>query len=553
MEHPTDQASNYGRRRSRPNLVLSGKEDPSLATSGTFLSGRHSSVGAAVQSEWFVSFFVLFALYVSPLQAADNEASAAAANKLTERTVVTEHDVTIAGHAIAYTATAGTLLLKDDAGQPTAEMFYVAYTQNKIADSSRRPLTFAFNGGPGSSSVWLHLGLLGPQRVKLATDGRASGPPYHVEDNPYSLLDVTDLVMIDPVSTGFSRAATAKDAKQFHGYEADIHSVGDFIRLYVTKNNRWLSPKFLIGESYGATRAAGLAGYLQDHHRMYLNGVLLVSPALNFQTISFDEGNDLPYALFLPTYTASAWYHKRLDADLQKDLEKAVAAASEFAQGPYTLALMQGDRLPAAERDQIAKQLARFCGLSVEYVQRSNLRVEAMRFTKELLRDERRTVGRFDSRFSGSDRDAVGETAEYDPSGAELFGAFTAAINDYLRRELAFDEDRPYEVLTGDVHPWDFDRFENRYVDPSESLRRAMTVNPHLRLFVASGYYDLATPLLATEYSVHHLQLAPALIEHVTQHRYEAGHMMYINESSLDKLRQDLASFYQSASASRDQ
>lgn len=498
-----------------------------------------------MRKQRFVSSFVLLACCISPLKAADDDT--AAANKLSERTVVTQHDVTIAGHAVAYTATAGTMLLKDDVGQPTASMFYVAYTRNNVADSSRRPITFAFNGGPGSSSVWLHLGLLGPQRVQLDADSRATGPPYHLEDNPYSLLDVTDLVMIDPVSTGYSRAATVKDAKQFHGYEADIHSVGDFIRLYVTKNNRWLAPKFLIGESYGATRAAGLAGYLQDHHRMYLNGVLLVSPALNFQTNSFDKGNDLPYALFLPTYTATAWYHKRLAADLHKDLEQAVAAATDFAQGQYTLALMQGDKLPAAERDQIAKQVARFSGLSVDYVQRSNLRVGAMAFAKELLRDQRRTVGRFDSRFSGIDRDAVGETAEYDPSGTALFGAFAAAINDYLRRELDFDDDRPYEVLTSRVHPWDFDPFENRYVDASESLRRSMTVNPQLRLFVASGYYDLATPLLATDYSTNHLQLDPSLMKHVTQRRYEAGHMMYINETSLEKLKLDLASFYVSA------
>jgi carboxypeptidase C (cathepsin A) len=482
---------------------------------------------------------------VTPSRAADDEK---ATKKLEEKTVVTEHFATIAGHSIEYTATAGTMLLKDDEGNTTASIFYVAYTRKGVSDLSRRPITFAFNGGPGSSSVWLHLGLLGPRRVVLAPDGTSMpSPPYRLEDNPDSLLDISDLVMIDPVSTGYSQAADRKKAKQFHAYEADIHSVGEFIRLYVTENGRWRSPKFVIGESYGGTRAAGLCHYLQSEHSMYFNGAVLISPALNFQTISFDNGNDLPYVLALPAYTATAWYHKRLAEDLQQDLKKTVDEATRFAEGEYQQALMRGDELPEDELNRVAEQVARYTGLDADFVKQSNLRVELWRFVKRLLKDQRFTVGRFDGRITGSSPDPASEVDTFDPSYSSVAGAFTATINDYLRRELSFDSTETYEVLNFNVQPWDYGQFENRYVDASSDLRRAMTVNPHLKLMVASGYYDLATPLAATEYSTDHLQLDRSLAKNVTKQRYRAGHMMYTKKACLEKLRKDLVRFYAAA------
>ncbi len=508
----------------------------------------HAPVAGPIRTGLFGGLVVCCALAMiaTPSRAADGEKEA---KRLELQTAVTEHFATIAGATVEYTATAGTMLLKDDAGEPTASIFYVAYTRKGVSDLSRRPITFAFNGGPGSSSVWLHLGLLGPRRVALTPAGSSpSGPPYHLEDNPESLLDISDLVMIDPVSTGYSRAADTQEAKQFHAYQADIRSVGEFIRLYVTDNARWRSPKFLIGESYGGTRAAGLCRYLQDEQSMYLNGAVLISPAINFQTIGFDKGNDLPYVLFLPAYTAAAWYHKKLDDGLQQQgLQEAVAESARFAQGKYLQALVQGDALTDDQRNHIAGQIARFTGLGAEYVRRSNLRIVSWRFAKQLLKDEERTLGRFDSRMSGDDLEPVLGAAEYDPSFSEVSGVFTAAINDYLRSELSFDSDQPYEVLTDRVQPWDYGQFENRYVDASGALRRAMTTNPNLRLMVACGYYDLATPMSGTEYSVNHLQLAPALRKNVTARRYRAGHMMYLKRSCLERLRRDLVKFYAEA------
>ncbi|MCI0394048.1 MAG: peptidase S10 [Chloroflexi bacterium] len=472
-----------------------------------------------------------------------------------EQLVETQHTVTIRGQEISYTATAGTIILKEEeekddkaeGEKAKAAVFFVAYTRDGHYQPHDRPVTFSFNGGPGSSSVWLHLGLLGPRRVLLDEIGRPLPPPYQLVDNDYSLLDVTDLVFIDPVSTGFSRVVPGEKSKQFHDFNKDIESVGEFIRLYTSRARRWTSPKFLIGESYGTTRAAGLAGYLQDRHGLYLNGIMLVSAILNFQTARFTVGNDLPYILFLPTYTATAWYHRRLPAGLQHDLRQTLAEVEAFALGEYTLALMKGAALPAGERETIAGKLARYTGLSPEYVERSNLRIEIFRFVKELLRDQRRTTGRLDSRFTGVDRDAAGENFEYDPSYAAIQGAYTATLNDYLRRELQFASDLPYEILTDRVHPWKFDKHQNEYVNVAETLRRAMSMNPFLKLFVANGYYDLATPYLATEYTFNHLELDPALQQNISMGYYEAGHMMYIHRPSLAQLRQDLVGFIGSA------
>jgi carboxypeptidase C (cathepsin A) len=466
-----------------------------------------------------------------------------------ERQSVTHHTVTIDEQRVEYTATAGTMLLKTEEGKPKASIFYIAYVVANPAPAKQRPIMFAFNGGPGSSSVWLHLGAFGPRRVLMADDGQALPPPYQLVENPYSLLSDTDLVFIDPVTTGFSRSAPGEDPKQFHGVEEDVRSVAEFIRLYVTRNSRWLSPKFLAGESYGTTRAAALAGYLQSSLGMYLNGIVLVSSVLNFQTLEFDSGNDLPYILFLPTYTATAWHHRRLAPELQQDLSKALAEAEQFAAGDYALALMQGDRLSEQEQQRIAAALSRLCGVSLEFVNQCGLRISDQRFTKELLRDQRRTVGRLDSRFTGIDADAAGESNEYDPSYAGIQGPYTAALNHYLRRDLHFESDLPYEILTGRVRPWNYQTATNRYLNVADTLRQAMTKNPSLRVLVANGYYDLATPYFATHYTFDHLGLDPALRDHVTMTHYRSGHMMYIDLASLRQLKQDVSAFIRAAGA----
>lgn len=467
----------------------------------------------------------------------------------TEQTSTTQHSITIDGDTVSYTATAGTLILREEDGTAKASIFYVAYTRNGVRDPAERPLTFAFNGGPGSSSVWLHLGLLGPRRVLMDDDGRPLPPPYRLVENESSLLDVTDLVFIDPVTTGYSRAVPGQDPSQFHGVEEDVISVGDFVRLWTSRNARWSSPKFLLGESYGTTRAAGLSGYLQRRHGMFLNGVVLVSSILDFITVEADSANDLPHLLHLPSFAATAWYHGRLSPELQnRDLRGLLDEVEAFALGEYASALLRGRRLGAEETRAVADKLASYTGLDPEYVLRSRLRVPIERFTKELLRDRGRTVGRLDSRFRGEDGDPTAADFDSDPSYSAILGPYTATLNDYLRRELELEIDLPYEILTSRVHPWKVgERFEGRYISVSDTLRDAMHRNPDLQVFVANGYYDLATPYFATEYTFDHLALDPASSDRVTMTYYEAGHMMYIHEPSLAALRDDLVAFYATA------
>ena len=468
-----------------------------------------------------------------------------------EKSVKTQHVIHVNGQEIHYTATTGTLLLKKEDGKPKASMFYVAYTLDG-ADASKRPITYAFNGGPGSSSVWLHIGALGPKRVELTPDGSAVPPPYHLVDNQGTALVFSDIVFIDPVTTGFSRAAPGEDPRQFHGLEGDLSSVADFIRLYTTHYGRWSSPKFLAGESYGTTRASALSKYLLEKEGIYLNGITLISSVLNFGTLSFKPGNDLPYILFLPTYTATAWYHKKLPPDLQKqDLKQVTDEARKFAGTTYAQALMRGDQLPQGERREVIQQVARFTGLSAQYVEEANLRISISRFTKQLLRDEKRTVGRYDSRQEGIDVDAAGEEPEYDPSYAAVQGAFTAAFNAYLRHDLNWQSDLPYEILTSKVRPWNYSEFTNSYVNVAERLRSAMSQNPFMKIMVANGYYDLATPFYATEYTFHHMDLDPKLRSNVSFMYCDAGHMLYLKQSCLDSLHQHMTSFYGSVLASR--
>jgi carboxypeptidase C (cathepsin A) len=468
--------------------------------------------------------------------------------QLEDKIVTTQHAISLRGKKLEYTAKAGTIVLRGESEKdgafggivPEAQLFFVAYTLNS-KDSSSRPITFCFNGGPGSSSVWLHMGAFGPRKVVMGDAGALHSPPYGLEDNPHNLLEHSDLVFIDPVGTGFSRVAEGGKAKDYWGFTKDIESVGDFIRLYVARENRWLSPKFLAGESYGTTRASGLAGYLQERHGMYLNGIVLVSTVLDFSTIRFDIGNDLPHVLYLPAFAATAYYHGKVRG---ASLETHLRQAEEFASGAYLQALFKGNRLESSDQNKLVREMARLTGVSKDFIERNNLRLEIMRFCKELKRDSATTVGRLDSRFTAHDRDAAGQSFEFDPSYAAIYGAYTAAFNHYVRTELGFESDSVYEILSWKVwQPWSYKEFENRYVNVSENLRKAMNMNPHLRVLVLNGYFDLATPYWASDYVFDHLAIPSHLRENLETKYYEAGHMMYVHEKSHKAMAEDLKGF----------
>jgi len=470
--------------------------------------------------------------------------------------VETKHSIKIGGKVIKYTVTTGTMVLKEEVNdkekdaeveKPRAQIFFTAYTMDGVKDKGKRPITFSFNGGPGSSSVWLHMGVLGPRRVVLTDDGEMPPPPFKLTDNQYSILDDTDLVFIDPMSTGFSRPVEGEKSKDWHTFTKDIESVGDFIRLYTTRYNRWLSPKFLAGESYGTTRSAGLSGYLQDRHGMMLNGLILISAVLDFSTTDFNLNNDLPYILFVPAYAATAWYHGKLN--FKAPLEIVLKEAEEFAMGEYATALLKGASLTPEERASVVEKLSRYTGISQEFIQRSDLRILDQHYFKELLRERGKTVGRLDSRYMGIDRIGVTATPEYDPLFAQVNGPYTAAFNDYIRAELKFETDTPYEILSGKVWMnWSYSYFENQYLNVAETLRSAMHFNKYLKVFVANGYYDLGTPYFATEYTFDHLGLDASLRKNISMAYYDAGHMMYVHMPSLKKLKKDMTKFIKDAS-----
>lgn len=467
-----------------------------------------------------------------------------------EKKSVTTHSIVLSGQRLAYTATAGTLVIRDDAGKAKASIFSVSYVKDGVSDPAGRPVTFCFNGGPGAASLWVHLGAFGPRRIETDENGLKYATPARLVDNEFSILDATDLVFIDPVSTGWSRAAPGEDPQQFHGFEQDIESVGEFIRLWLARNQRWASPKMIAGESYGTARAAGLALHLLDRYGLQLNGVVLLSAVLNWQNQEFAVGNDIPFLIHVPSYTAAAWYHGRLAPELQKDLRAALAEAEAFALGDYATALLHGDRLPDAKRREIAEQLARFTGLTAEFVERANLRIELYRFLKELLRSEGKTVGRIDARFTGRDLDSAGESPEFDPSLVGLDGPYAGAINDYLRRELGYEDDAIYERLSRKVRPWKWGG-GNEYVNVAEPLRQAMTKNPGLHVLISSGIYDFATPYFDARFTVAHMGLPPELRDRVKIETYEAGHMMYVKRTEHKKLHEDLVRFYREATAGR--
>lgn len=470
----------------------------------------------------------------------DNKKAADSASWTSE--AITHHTVTVNGKSINYKATAGYLPVKDSKKKVIAHIFYIAYTKEGVQDAHTRPITFAFNGGPGSASVWLHMGAIGPKRVALDDKGLSPAPPYHLVNNDDSWLDQTDLVFIDPIPTGYSRAEPDVDQQQFRGYDNDIKSVGDFIRLYTTENNRWSSPKFILGESYGTTRAAGLSGYLQDNYNMYLNGIIMVSSVLNFQTISFSSGNDQPYIFFLPTYATTAWYYKRLSPELQsKTVEEVAQEVKTFAEGPYAHALFEGNDISDQEKNQIIEKLHSYTSLPVDYIKRADMRIPAFQFFKVLLRDSGKVVGRYDSRFSGEDINPLSNYMEYDPSDANISGSFVGAFNDYISGELNFHTDENYDAMAN-VWPWDYSR--NSYLNVAPTLHEAMVKNQYLHSWVVCGYYDLATPFAAAEYVVDHMDLTPAQKERMQLTYYKAGHMVYVSKNTIDQLHKDAVAFY---------
>lgn len=452
--------------------------------------------------------------------------------------ITTEHKL----GDLEYTATVGMLPIRDENGEPQAGIFFIAYTK-KGEQPGTRPLMFSFNGGPGSCSVWLHLGALGPKRVKMLPDGGLPDSPYELVDNPESWLEHTDLVFIDPVGTGYSRAVKPENDEKYWGLKGDIESVGAFIRLYLSRYHRWASPLYLVGESYGTTRAAGLAGHLIDYGVAF-KGILLVSSVLNFQTLDFTRGNDLPYIYFLPTFAATAAFHGRVKP--RKPLRAWLKDVENWASTEYTVALGKGDALGKSGRASVISKLQQFTGLRPEFLDNTDLRINIHEFCKELLRDKKQTVGRLDSRFTGLDWNHTSNVSEKDPSMTAIRAPYTAMINDYLGRQLGYQSDDIYRVLgEGGIDlwkKWDWGSARDGFPDTSQALWQALSKNPHMRVFVASGYYDLATPYFATYYTLDHMRLG-ALRKNVVCHEYTAGHMMYIDEKELTKLKNDVSAF----------
>jgi len=456
--------------------------------------------------------------------------------------------LSVDGQPISYDTRAGYVQVEPGEDGKKAKVYFTAYHLQGVDDPAERPLTFVFNGGPGSSSVWLHMGGLGPKRVNLNEDGSAPEPPYGYSDNPHTWLDQTDLVFIDPMMTGYSRPAGDTDKKAFLGFEPDLALVGEFIRLYLTRYERWASPKFIAGESYGTTRASALSHYLQERYGLYVNGLMLISSVLDFSTIIGARGNDLAPLTVLPTMAATAWYHQQVDAQYET-LEDLLVEVEKFAMNDYALALLKGDALTEEEKGRIIDQLHAFTGLDTAYLADVHLRLSVGSFNKELLRDQGYTVGRLDSRFKGVDYSDDGGAYEYDPSyDRVIYGPFTTALYDYLRRDLGYKNDLPYEILTGRARPWPYGRTgANRYVNVAEMLRQAMSKNPDMKVWIASGYYDMATPYFATDYTLDHMFLRDGLKDNVQMTYYPTGHMVYIHQPSLVRLKQHLKTFIEEA------
>ncbi len=459
---------------------------------------------------------------------------------------ITHHSIRMGGGPLAYTAMAGTFILRDSKSEPWARIGYTAYMKDG-AEAASRPITFAFNGGPGSSSIWLHLGVLGPKRVVTPNAEFAPPAPYRLVDNEDSLLDISDLVMIDPVGTGFSCALGKAKDKDFWSVDPDIESVSRFIAQFTGEAGRWNSPKYLLGESYGTTRGAAIADYTQSNLGLAFNGVVLVSVAMDLASIFVFPGNERPYPLFLPTFTAVAAFHHALPTAAD-DLTALLAEARAFAMGPYQSALLKGDRLSDAELDDAAQKMHAFTGLSVDYIKAARLRVNPNAFRQELLRTRGLTVGRIDARYTGPNQNPQAEVAPWDPHGSAVGGAFTAAFMDYLHKDLKFGDGKDYHVSNRDIgQSWDFKHkvgtVTQAMVNTTPDLTHALLTNPHLRVLVLNGLTDLATPFLATEYTMDHLNLPPAYRSHLEQKYFESGHMMYLHEPELKQMKNELAGF----------
>ncbi len=454
--------------------------------------------------------------------------------------VVREASVEIGGSRIPYRVTTGKLQIKQDDGKPRASIFHTSYERSDVKDTASRPVMFAFNGGPGSSAVWLHIGMLGPKIIRLPGDGTsAPSPPVRVEDNPHSILDVCDLVFIDPVSTGYSRAEGDVKAEDFHGLDEDVESVGDFIRRWISEHDRWASPKYLLGESYGGIRAAALSQHLQSRYGMSLNGVVLLSALLDFATIQDAPGSDLPHLVYLPAFTAVARFHGKI----QGDRDALVRESTEFAYGRYASALIKGSDLGSDGKNAVAAELARLTGISAERWLEHNLRIGPWFFRSELRRGEDKVLGRFDGRVAWARTGEVGSPPAYDPSYSLAYGAFSTAMLDYLGRELGYKEDKPYEILTNKVMPWRWNA-NNTVVHVGNRLSRAMRDNPHLRVLVMGGLTDLATPPEGVAYSLRHLpDLPESARANIRSTFYDGGHMFYLNPPDLIKARADLLEF----------
>ncbi len=456
--------------------------------------------------------------------------------------VVTHHQVTLNGKTLSYTATAGRLPIKRGDGKTEAEMFFVAYTLDG-QEAAKRPLTFAFNGGPGSASVWLHMGALGPKRVVLQPNGFMPAAPYRLEDNPDTLLDRSDLVMVDAMATGYSRAASAELTKKFLGLKGDVQGFGEFIRLYISRYDRWSSPLFLFGESYGTTRAAGIAGYLADHGIAF-NGVTLLSMAVDFQTLEWNKSNDMPYFLLVPTFNMIAGYHHKLSADLTQDVAKTREEVLRWSTNDYALAMGKGDALTPEEHRKIVEQLSRYIGLRPEVIEAHDLRIDVPTFTKELLLDQKLVTGRLDGRFSSPS--PGGDERFYDPTGSAILPPYTSAFNNYLRTELNYKSDMPYRVFAYDLpgfREWDWGNAEQGFPSTAGGLRSAMIKNPYMKVLVMEGYYDLATPFAAANWTMDHLNLDGQFRQNISYATYNAGHMVYIDRAEHNKMKKDLVDF----------
>lgn len=476
--------------------------------------------------------------------------------------VTTIHELQLPSGVLRYRAQAGRMVVGSEVVEdgvfkglvPKAQIFLTTYTA--IAEGSedaqivQRPVVFVFNGGPGSSSAWMHIGLFGPRRVVANDVDDRTAPPYGLVDNLETTLAYADLVFVDPVTTGFSRTAEGEKPEKFHGFTGDRDVVGEAIRLWLSRNDRWISPKFLAGESYGTTRAAALAGYLAKRHGIAFNGLLLISAVLDFATIDFTEGNEAPYVHYLPTFAAVAHYHGKHPG---ADLEEVVAEATAFAYGEYQRALIQGHRLDDSDHKKVAARLSEIIGIDEETVRLADLRIDEFTFFTELLRDQKLRIGRLDSRFTAHPGKLASEVLGDDPSYPAIQYPYTVGINHLLRAELGYKSDLTYEVLTSRVHPWSYKEFENSPVNTAEDLAFAMRMNPHLKIYVAFGYHDSATPFAASEHVLAHLRIDAESRAQIVRRYYPAGHMMYVDQQvRVDQLR-DIADFVQWAVGSRDQ